>query len=47
MDNTPCYIAKIEFDVARENGEMGHLMQRPSCNGDGDYNPITCIPGQL
>lgn len=47
VTNTACYIAQKAFDDARDVGEMGHLMQRPSCNGDGDYNPITCIPGQL
>lgn len=47
MTDTTCHKAQIKFDVDRNNGLMGHLMQRPSCNGDGDFNPIKCVPGQL
>lgn len=46
MINTECFQKQIEFDEKRNNGEIGHLMQRPSCDMDGNYVPVRCIPGQ-
>lgn len=46
MTNTLCFQDQAKFDEDRENGVIGHLMQRPSCDMDGDYFPVKCIPGQ-
>lgn len=51
VTNTECLKEQIAFDdlVARDNESfslIGHLMTRPICDGDGNYGPIKCTPGQ-
>lgn len=45
-ETSRCYQAKRKFNNDLKNGLIGHLQQPPSCDGDGNYNPIVCIPGQ-
>lgn len=47
VDNTKCMQDRNAFDKRMREQNVGHLMERPSCNADGLYNPIKCIPGQL
>ena len=47
VDDTVCFRKQIEFDKSKEDGTLGHLMQRPSCDGDGFFSPIICIPGEM
>jgi hypothetical protein len=37
---------KRKFDDDLRSGLIGHLQQRPACDGDGDFNPVVCVPGQ-
>lgn len=51
VTNSECIKEQIAFDdlVARDNGSftlIGSLMTRPICDGDGNYGPIKCTPGQ-
>ncbi|XP_058831484.1 uncharacterized protein LOC131690044 [Topomyia yanbarensis] len=45
-ESSTCYKAQKQFDQKREDGTIGHLMQRPSCDADGNFQPVVCIPGQ-
>lgn len=38
---------QIEYDASFKMGLIGHRMPRPSCNENGLYSPIKCIPGQM
>lgn len=45
-DSSECFKAQKTFDEKRQDGTIGHLMQRPECNADGYFEPVVCIPGQ-
>ncbi|GAB0093350.1 Thyroglobulin type-1 domain-containing protein [Sergentomyia squamirostris] len=47
MTDTACLIERTAYDTGRLDGSLGHLMQRASCDDDGGYSPIKCIPGQI
>ena len=46
LESSKCYTAQKQFDDQRQAGLIGHLMQRPECDGDGNFQPVRCIPGQ-
>lgn len=46
MDNTKCGKAQIEWDEKVENGLVGNLEERPTCDRDGEYSPVWCIRGE-
>lgn len=46
LETSPCFKAQFQFDNDLDKGLIGHLQQRPSCDGNGFYSPIICIPGQ-
>lgn len=46
LDSSKCYKNQKEFDDARDNGEIGNVAPRPRCDGNGNYEPTVCIPGQ-
>jgi hypothetical protein len=45
--DTACHRAQDEFEKQREEGTLGHLMQKPKCDEYGDYDPVVCIPGSM
>jgi hypothetical protein len=42
-----CTFALQEYQAKRDAGELGMLMLSPSCDAEGMFNPIQCIPGQI
>uniref|UniRef100_A0A182JX45 Thyroglobulin type-1 domain-containing protein n=1 Tax=Anopheles christyi TaxID=43041 RepID=A0A182JX45_9DIPT len=46
LESSKCYTAQKQFDDQRQAGLIGHLMQRPECDGDGSFLSVKCIPGQ-
>ena len=46
LQTSECYQTKLKFDENLSEGLIGHLRQRPSCDGDGNFNPLICVPGQ-
>lgn len=47
VTTSKCHKKQIEFDKNKLKGTIGHLQQRPSCDDDGDFSPVVCIPGQM
>jgi len=45
--STPCAQAQIKYDQKRKSGRLGHLEQRPDCEGNGLYKPYICVPGEI
>jgi hypothetical protein len=45
-ETSKCFQTKRKFDDNLKDGLIGHLEQKPSCDGDGNFSPIVCIPGQ-
>lgn len=46
LETSRCRRMQQKFDDDLSNGLIGHLQQRPSCDGDGNYSPLICVPGQ-
>lgn len=46
LETSKCYQAQRKFDNDLNNGLIGHLLQRPKCDGDGNYKPLVCLAGQ-
>uniref|UniRef100_A0A182QB15 Thyroglobulin type-1 domain-containing protein n=1 Tax=Anopheles farauti TaxID=69004 RepID=A0A182QB15_9DIPT len=46
LESSKCFTAQKAYDEQRQQGLIGHLMQRPDCDGDGNFQPLRCIPGQ-
>lgn len=47
VDDTECFKQQIAFDIAKENGTVGKLEQRPVCDDEGFFKPLKCIPGEM
>lgn len=47
VDDTECFKQQIAFDIAKQNGTIGKLMQRPACDGEGFFKPLKCIPDEM
>lgn len=47
MYESECYAKQVIYDLAVTEGTVGKLMQRPACDGDGNFEPIQCVPGQM
>lgn len=41
-----CVCMQYNYDIDRENGNLGFLEQRAICDDDGFFGPVVCIPGQ-
>ncbi|KAG5679876.1 hypothetical protein PVAND_009413 [Polypedilum vanderplanki] len=41
-----CFRMKRKFDDDLKDGLIGHLQAKPSCDGDGNFSPVTCNSGQ-
>jgi hypothetical protein len=46
LSSSECFQMKQEFFTDLRSGLIGHLQQTPSCNGDGNFAPLICVPGQ-
>ncbi|CRK99618.1 CLUMA_CG012930, isoform A [Clunio marinus] len=46
LETSECFRMRREFDNNLGKGSIGHLQQAPLCDGDGDFSPLICIPGQ-
>lgn len=46
LSSSECFQTKRKFDDDMKVGLIGHLKMSPLCDGDGDFGPIICIPGQ-
>ncbi|XP_059062539.1 uncharacterized protein LOC131855302 isoform X2 [Achroia grisella] len=44
--DSKCHRAQDDFDDRYMKGETGVLEERPSCDGKGNYNAVSCIPTQ-
>ncbi|KAJ6643237.1 hypothetical protein Bhyg_08195 [Pseudolycoriella hygida] len=42
INDTECYKQQIAFDEANKNASFEELMGRPSCDGEGYFNPLKC-----
>lgn len=42
-----CYAEQIAYDESERLGKLGKLMERPSCDDNGNYNSVKCIPGKM
>lgn len=47
MNDTECFKELIEYEANETTGELGSLMEKPSCDGDGYFSPIKCISGSM
>lgn len=46
LESSKCYLEKYKFASDIRSGAVGHLLDSPTCNGDGKFHPRVCIPGQ-
>lgn len=46
LETSECFEMKRKFEDDSRKGLIGHLQQLPTCDGDGDFAPIICVPGQ-
>lgn len=46
MGTSECFQTKRKFDEDLRKGLIGHLQPLPSCDGDGNFGPLICLPGQ-
>jgi Thyroglobulin type-1 repeat len=46
LETSECFRMRRKFDEDLSRGQIGHLQSSPSCDGDGDYSPLICLPGQ-
>lgn len=41
-----CHDLQDKYDNDREDGTLGFLVQKPTCDSEGNFGPVVCIPGQ-
>jgi hypothetical protein len=46
LKSSECFQRKQKFNNDLKVGSIGHLQPSPKCDGDGNFGPIICIPGQ-
>lgn len=46
LDNSKCFKDRTNHDRLQNEGKLGDLRPRPNCDGDGNYAPFICVPGQ-
>jgi hypothetical protein len=46
LSRSVCYQQKAEFNENLKSGMLGHLLESPTCDGDGYFSHSICIPGQ-
>ncbi|XP_055921242.1 uncharacterized protein LOC129952596 [Eupeodes corollae] len=46
MTHTECFREQIAYDEKKAAGLLGSFMQRPICDGDGNYLSAKCVLGQ-
>jgi hypothetical protein len=46
FETSECFQSKRKFDDDLKVGLIGHLQSSSRCDGDGNFNPIVCVPGQ-
>lgn len=46
LETSECFRLQRKFVDDLRSGLIGHLQQRPSCDGDGNFASLICVPGQ-
>lgn len=46
FETSECFQHKRKHDDDLRSGLIGHLQESPHCDGDGDFGPLICVPGQ-